>query len=154
MPNTPAEVIRAILDNPTDLASVKKFVAPGATYVSLNYENAELKKLMPWAGTSQGGAEAIVSTYSRVSSYWKNEGFSVEDVIESEDKVAVFGRFTYRSVTLGKVVTSPFALLARVREGLVTYMQFMEDTFATASTFRSGGQAVYRPDPDGGEVVL
>ncbi len=33
-------------------------------------------------------------------------------------------------------------------------MQFMEDTFGTASTFRSGGAATYRSDPDGGEVAL
>ncbi len=33
-------------------------------------------------------------------------------------------------------------------------MQFMEDTFGTASTFRSGGVATYRSDPDGGEVAL
>ena len=68
--------------------------------------------------------------------------------------MAVFGRFTYRSVTLGKAASSPFAILAKVREGQVTFMQFLEDTFATAATFRSGGIATYRSDPDGGEVSL
>ncbi len=154
MPKTPAEIIRAILNNPTDLESVKQYIAPNATYVSLNYENADLKKLMPWAGTSHEGADAVVSTYKRVGRYWKNEGFAIEDVIESADKVAVFGRFTYRSVTLGKVVTSPFSILARVENERVVYMQFMEDTFATAATFRSGGEAVFHADPDGGEVMV
>ena len=154
MPVSPAEVVRAILANPTDLASVRELVAPDATYVSLSYDNSDLKQLMPWAGTSQGGPEAVVATYSRVGSYWSNEGFHVEDVIEDTDRVAVFGRFTYRSATLGKAVTSPFAILARVTDGRVTYMQFLEDTFGTAATFRAGGQAVFRADPDGGEVVL
>ena len=158
MPRTSAEVVRAILDNPTDLEAVRELVAPDATYVSLSYDNPDLRKLMPWAGTSQGGAEAVVDTYARVGRYWTNEGFEVEDVIEGEgegeDKVALFGRFTYRSTTLGKAVTSPFAILARVTDGRVTYMQFMEDTFGTAATFRAGGQAVFRADPDGGEVVL
>ncbi len=154
MTKTPAEVVRAILDNPTDLASVRGLMAPDATYVSLNYDNPDLKRLMPWAGTSQGGPEAVVETYARVARYWANEGFRVEDVIEADDKVAVFGRFTYRSTTLGKAVTSPFAILARVADGRVTYMQFMEDTFATAASFRVGGEAMYRADPDGGEVVL
>lgn len=154
MPKTPAEVVRAILDNPTDLASVRDLMAPDATYVSLSYGNPDLKKLMPWAGTSQGGAEAVVDTYARVGRYWENEGFAVEDVIENADKVAVFGRFTYRSTTLGKAVTSPFAILARVADGRVTYMQFMEDTFGTAATFRVGGEAVFHADPDGGKVVL
>ena len=154
MPKTPAEVVRAILDNPTDLDRVKELVAPEATYVSLSYDNPDLKKLMPWAGTSQGGPEAVVDTYVRVGRYWTNEGFEVEDVIEGTDKAALFGRFTYRSTTLGKAVTSPFAILARVSGGRVTYMQFLEDTFGTAATFRAGGQAVFRADPDGGEVVL
>ena len=154
MSGTPAEIVRAILDNPTDLASVSKLMAPDATYVSLNYDNPDLKRIMPWAGTSRGGAQALVETYARVGRYWANEGFEVQDVIEGEDKVAVFGRFTYRSATLCKAVTSPFAILARVADGRVTYMQFMEDTFATASTFRAGGEAVFRADPDGGEVVL
>ncbi len=154
MPRTPAEVVRAILDNPTDRDAVRALVAPDATYVSLSHNNPDLKKLMPWAGTSQNGAEAIVSTYARVGRYWANEGFQVEDVIEGADKVAMFGRFTYRSTTLGKAVTSPFAILAHVHDGRVTFMQFMEDTFGTAATFRVGGQAVFRADPDGGEVVL
>ena len=68
--------------------------------------------------------------------------------------MAVFGRFTYRSITLGKAITSPFAILAKVRNDQVTYMQFMEDTYGTASTFRSGGTATYRADPKGGEIEL
>ena len=154
MTRSPAEVVRAILDNPTDLASVSDLMTPDATYVSLNSDTPDLKRIMPWAGTSRGGAQALVETYAQVGRYWANEGFQVEDVIEGEDKVAVFGRFTYRSATLGKAVTSPFAILARVVDGRVTYMQFMEDTFATASTFRAGDEAVFRADPDGDEVVL
>ena len=51
-------------------------------------------------------------------------------------------------------MTSPFAILARVSGERVTYMQLMEDTFATAASFRSSGKAVFRPDPDGGELRL
>ena len=154
MTKTPLEVVRAILDNPTDLASVEKLVAPDATYVSLNHDNPLLKRLMPWAGTSHDGPQAVVATYEQVGRYWSNEEFAIEDELETGDRAAVFGRFTYRSTTLGRTVTSPFAILARVTEGRVTYMQFMEDTFATASSFRAGGEAVFRADPDGGEVVL
>ncbi len=151
MPRSNVDIVKAILDNPTDLDSVKALVAPDATYVSLNYDNPELQRLMPWAGT-QIGPEAIVSTYERVGRYWKNEGFEIGDIFESAENVAVFGRFTYRSTTVGRSVTSPFAILAKVRDGKVAYMQFMEDTFATASTFRVGGTASYRADPEGGEV--
>ena len=151
MPRSNVEVVKAILDNPTDLKSVKELVAPDATYVSLNYDNPELKRLMPWAGT-QTGPEAIVSTYEHVGRFWKNEALDIEEIFESGENVAVFGRFTYRSTTLGRAITSPFAILAKVRGGRVAYMQFMEDTFGTASTFRTGGTATFHADPDGGEV--
>ena len=145
--------MQAILADPTNPDVVRALVAPNATYVSLNYDNPELKRIMPWAGT-QTGPDAVSGTYGRVGRYWQNEGFEVEDTFESENRAAVFGRFTYGSSTLGKAVTSPFAILARVRDGQVTYMQFMEDTFGTAATFRSGGTATFRADPDGGEVSV
>ena len=110
------DVVKAILDNPTDFESVSERVAPDATYVSLNYNNSELKRLMPWAGT-QKGPEAIVSTYLQVRRYWKNEGFQIEDIFEAGENVAVFGRFTYRSNTVGRAITSPFSILAKVHDG-------------------------------------
>ena len=151
MAKSPVKIVKAVLDNPTDLASVRELVAPNATYMSLNEDNPELKKIMPWTGT-QKGPEAITSTYARVGRFWSNEAFEIRDMFGEGENVAVFGRFTYRSTTLGKAITSPFSILAKVRDGKVTYMQFMEDTFGTASTFRTGGTATYRSDPDGGEV--
>ena len=155
MAKSPLEVVQAILADPTNPEVVRALVAPDATYVSLNHDNPDLKRIMPWAGT-QTGPDAVSSTYGRVARWWRNEGFEVEDAFESggegEGSAAVFGRFTYRSATLGRAVTSPFAILARVRDGRVTFMQFMEDTFGTAQTFRSGGTATYRADPDGSEI--
>ena len=153
MTDRPVDVVRAILADPTNPEVVHRLMAPDATYVSLNYDNPELKRIMPWAGT-QTGPDALLSTYTRVGSYWANEGFEIEDVFGAGESVAVFGRFTYRSTTLGKAITSPFSILAKVRDGRVVYMQFMEDTYATVSTFRSGGTAIYRADPEGGEVAL
>lgn len=151
MPRSPVEVVQAILSDPTNPDNVNALVAPDATYVSLNYDNPELKKIMPWAGT-QIGPDAIVSTYSRVLRYWKNEAFEIRDIFASGENVAVFGSFTYRSTTLGKAITSPFSILAKVHDGRVTYMQFMEDTFGTAATFRTGGTATFHSDPEGSEV--
>ena len=153
MSETPVNVVQAILADPTNPEVVHRLMSADATYVSLNFDNPELKRIMPWAGT-QTGPQALLDTYTRVGRYWGNEGFQIEDIFGAGEAVAVFGRFTYRSTTLGKAITSPFAILAKVRDGQVTFMQFMEDTFGTASTFRSGGTATYRADPDGGEVEL
>ena len=153
MAMSPVEVVQAILSDPTNRDSVAALVAPDATYVSLNTDNPALKKIMPWAGT-QTGPDAIVNTYSKVQRYWTSEAFEIRDIFSSGENVAVFGSFTYRSKTVGRAVTSPFSILAKVRDGRVTYMQFMEDTFGTAATFRTGGTATFHSDPDGAEVTL
>ena len=153
MPGSPADVIRAILKDPTNPEVVHRLVAADATYVSLNFDNPELRRIMPWTGTSSG-PEAVLSTYARVNRFWHSEAFEIDELFGEGENVAVFGRFTYRSVTLGKAVASPFAILAKVHDGQVTFMQFMEDTFATAASFRSSGACTYRSDPDGGEVTL
>lgn len=153
MSQTPSEVVQALLKEPTNLSIVSQLVAPDATYVSLNYENAELKKIMPWAGTAKG-PQAVVDTYTRVGQYWESKDFQIEDIVESEGNVAVFGRFTYKSNTLGKIITSPFCILAKVRSGQIVYMQFMEDTFGTASTFRMTGAGSFHSDPNGPELIL
>ena len=153
MSMAPCDVVRAILDDPTNPDVVHRLVAADATYVSLNFDNPDLKKIMPWAGTRTGPA-AVLDTYTRVNRFWHSEGFEIGELFGQGENVAVFGRFTYRSTTLGRAVTSPFSILAKVRDGQVVYMQFMEDTFATASTFRAGGVATYRSDPDGAEVTL
>ena len=153
MAETATEIVRRLLNDPTNPGLVRELVAPDATYVSLNFDNPDLQRIMPWAGT-RTGPEAVLDTYTRVNRFWHSEAFEIGELFGEGENVAVFGRFTYRSVTLGKAVTSPFAILAKVQDGQVTFMQFMEDTFGTAATFRSGGVATYRSDPDGGEVEL
>ncbi len=153
IPTSPTEIVRELLSDPTNPQAVRRLVAPDAIYVSLNFDNPELRQIMPWAGT-RTGPEAVLDTYTQVGRFWHSEAFLVEELFGAGENVAVFGRFTYRSVTLGKAVTSPFAILAKVKGGKIVFMQFMEDTFGTASTFRSGDMATYRSDPDGGEVEL
>jgi uncharacterized protein len=138
MNRSPVEVVQAILADPTNLSLVSSLVADDATYVSLNYENPDLKKLMPWAGTGHG-ARGIVETFVNVRRYWETLAFDIKELFGSGENVAVFGSMTYRSRKLGKVVTSPFAILSKVVAGKLTYMQFMEDTFATSASFRSKG---------------
>ena len=80
------------------------------------------------------------------------------------------------SVSIGKTYKTPFAVHCKVSDGLITYMlvsgfqrlllvcseviedtelllQFMEDTFGTGNTFRSGGEAVFVSDPKSSEAV-
>ncbi|RIX98852.1 nuclear transport factor 2 family protein [Aureimonas flava] len=119
-------------------AAAERLVAPDATFVSLNFENPELKQILPWTGTDKG-PRAYSGTFLRVANYWSIEDFTVTDSLASDEDVAIFGKFTYRSVAVGQVVTSPFSIHAKVRDGKMTYFQFMEDTYATAASFRQSG---------------
>jgi len=78
------------------------------------------------------GAEAFISTFTRVATYWTIEAFEISDLFGSAEDVAVFGSFTYLSVSLGQAVRSPFSIHATVKDGKIAFFQFMEDTFATA----------------------
>jgi uncharacterized protein len=151
--HSPQEILSAILEKPTDLDHLRSLVAPDVTYVSLNYSNPDLKKIMPWAGTSQG-PESIVKTFTDVSRFWEIVSFEREALFGSDTCAAMFGRFTYKSIALGKTITSPFAVFARCHDGRCTYLQFMEDTFATGSSFRSGGTWTFRSDPSGATVAI
>ncbi len=44
---TLAERIQGLLNDPLNVELVNELVAQDATYVSLNFENAELKRIMP-----------------------------------------------------------------------------------------------------------
>jgi uncharacterized protein len=151
MVTTPVEIVKALLEGRTDPNRVNELCAPDVTYVSLNYEDPDLKKSMPWCGTSHG-PKAVVETFIRVGQYWTVDDFTPQAIFGEGEHVAVFGSMTLTSTVLRKKVTSPFAIWCRVVQGKVHYMQFMEDTFATSSSFRSGGTWTFRSNPAGGEV--
>lgn len=150
---SPLAVLQSILTNPTDLEFVKKFTTDDFVYVSLNYNNPDLKKIMPWAGTNNG-TEGLVQTFIDVGRYWKTDNFEIQDSFENKNGAAIFGTFTYTSNVLGKTVTSPFAVLARGEKGKLSYVQFMEDTFATARSFRESGDYLIKANPDGSEISV
>lgn len=150
---SPLAVLHTILSNATDLDFVKQYTTDDFIYVSLNYKNPDLKQIMPWAGTNEG-TEGLVQTFIDVGRYWTVDDFRIQDSFENQDGAAIFGTFTYTSKVLGKAVTSPFAVLARGENGKLSYVQFMEDTFATARSFRNSGEYHIKANPDGSEVSV
>ena len=51
MAREPNEVVKALLQGIREPGVVEELCAPDVTYVSLNYSNPDLHKLMPWCGT-------------------------------------------------------------------------------------------------------
>jgi hypothetical protein len=150
-PDSPLALVQAVLENPADLEHVRRYTTDDFIYVSLNYEHPELKQIMPWAGTT-AGAEGLVQTFKDVFTFWSVVAFETQDSFENSDGAAIFGYFTYRSNVLGKTVTSPLSILARSKDGKLSFVQFMEDTFATVRSFQESGTYHIKADPDGSEL--
>jgi uncharacterized protein len=146
MSNAPIEIVGRWLQNLLDPDTVQTIVAPDATYVSLNTDNPELNKIMPWAGTSHG-PQAFLDNLGNMFARWENQAFNVGAIFASGDDVAVFGDFKYRAYSTGHIVTSPFAIHVKVLDGKVTHLQFLEDTYATAASFRTSGTWTVQTEP-------
>ncbi len=141
----PVDVVSKLLNNMTNPDIVDSLVAPNASYVSLSYNNPDLKKIMPWCGSyEKAGPEAFNRTFTLVSKAWTNEGNKIHAIFGQGENVAAFGEMTLRSNTLGVGKSTPFSVWCVVRDGKIAFMQFLEDTFDTASTFRSGGEWRFR----------
>jgi ketosteroid isomerase-like protein len=146
-------VLQELLQNTSNLKVLRQLMTPDVTYVSLNFDDPELKKIEPWAGTHKG-PQALPDVFSAIQRCWKTLDFKVTDTIEQGSRVAFFGSFTYKSNVTGKEITSPFGLLARFEGGKVAYLQFLEDSYGTAGSFKTGGVTRFHSDPSGKEVEV
>jgi ketosteroid isomerase-like protein len=146
-------VLQEILQNTTNVTVLRQHMTPDVTYVSLNFDNPELKKVEPWAGTHKG-PEALAAVFQSIQRFWKTLDFKVTDTIEQGSRVAFFGSFTYKSNVTGREITSPFALLARFEGDKVAFVQFLEDSYGTAGSFKTGGATRFHSDPTGKEIEV
>jgi uncharacterized protein len=126
-----------LLSNPTNMDNVRDLVTPDATYVSLSLNNPAFKQIMPWCGThDKAGPAAIVEIFIKIGRHSETKAFNIEALFRSEENVQVNGTFTLGRGVLGITKSSPFAIWCQLnKEGNVTYMRFMEETFGTASSF-------------------
>ncbi len=146
-------LLQEVLQNTTNLKVLRQLMKPDVTYVSLSFDNPELKKVMPWTGTHKG-PQALADVFVAIQSFWKTLDFKVTDAIEQGSRVALFGSFTYKSNVTGKEITSPFGLLACFDGDKVAYVQFLEDSYGTAGSFKTGRATRYHSDPSGKEVAV
>ncbi|MCJ7641924.1 MAG: hypothetical protein MUO29_08535 [Desulfobacterales bacterium] len=144
---TPTQIVQKLLEDPANPDHVNRYLADDFVYVSLNYKNEDLKKVMPWAGTHKG-PDGFTDTFKGVYEHWTYDEFNPQAAFDDGENVAIFGSFTLRSKTLDKARQSPFAIFAKVnKDRKVSYFQYMEDTFATADTFRTGGKWIFQTLP-------
>ncbi|MBV8883572.1 MAG: hypothetical protein JO235_06165, partial [Chroococcidiopsidaceae cyanobacterium CP_BM_RX_35] len=73
MSNTNVEIVQELLKGAVKPEVVNRLVSPDAVYMSLTYDNPDLKKVMPWAGTHKDGQAAILKTFQDVNTFWTIE---------------------------------------------------------------------------------
>jgi uncharacterized protein len=132
---SPVKVVQNLLTNPADADLAKSLTTPDVTYVSLSENNPELKAYLPWTGTNKG-PETIARLFKATTETWETKAFEVRDVVEQGNSAAFFGTFTYRARKTGREITSPFSLFAKLTNGKISYLQFLEDTFGTSGTVK------------------
>ena len=150
---SPIETVVKLLTNLNNEKIIRSVVTEDVTYVSLNYDNPDLKKIMPWCGTNKG-VSAMIDNAKMIQDCWETIEFNPAEIFGSDERVALFGSFKYRSKVLNKVVSSPFSVFAKVKDGKVTYIQFMEDTFATAASFCEAQNGTYKNFAGAEAIVL
>ena len=153
MPTNLTAVLQEVLQNTTNLTALKQLMTPDAAYLSLNFDNAEPKRVMPWTGTHKG-PEALAEVFEAIGRYWKTLDFQVTDAVEQGNRVATFGSFTHKATVTGREITSPFGLLTRFERNKVAFVQFLEDSYGTAGSFKTGGVTRFHSDPSGQEVEV
>ena len=144
-------IVTQLLHNMSSPSTVNSLVSPSATYTSLNHDNPDLKRIMPHCGISTG-PEGFTRVFTSVGKLWEMKDFTIETIFGSGENVAAFGVMTLRSYSLDITKTTPFAIWCVVRDGKVVSMQVTEDTFASAATFRSGGE--WKFDTGDGEFSI
>ncbi len=148
-------VLQEILQNTSNLKVLRQLMTPDATYVSLNFDNPELKKIVPWTGTHKGPQALPMSLGN--PTLLENTRLQGHRRIEQGSRVALFGSFTYKSNVTGKEITRlPFGTILAAFRGaiMVAYIQFLEDSYGTAGSFKTGGVTRFHSDPSGKEVEV
>lgn len=144
----PVEILRRFLENPAHPATVHEVVASDAVHLTINDQNPDLEKVLPWAGLKRG-PQWFLDVHSRMLHYIRTEEFTVETIFGSGGNVAAFGTVRQCSNTLAKSTSSPFSVFAKVVGGKIAFLQYLEDSYATALSFKSEGFWRVHADPDG-----
>src|SRR5258707_14161072 len=104
MTTSPAQILQTLLANPIDLANVKSVTTPDVTYASLNDNNPELKRYLPWTGTNTG-TESIVRALEGIEAAWATGAFEAREVLQQGAKIAIFAPFKIRVSQCGARIT-------------------------------------------------
>ena len=184
IPTDPCAIVSRLLQNTSDPAILSSLCTPDCTFVSITYNNPALTKILPFAGRHVAERpQAILNTFATVDAIWLRDEFTIDSLFSGKNNTAagadifghsgfaetkpteqlqvkvvdvgVFGSFTLKSRTTGKVLRSPYCVWCKVdmEKEKVVYMQYLEDTLGTTSVLKSEeGYGKFRVFPEKGEI--
>jgi len=152
MIQTPTEVVRQFLASTTNPTIVKSLVAEDATYVSLNYDNPISKRSCRGPAPAKVPRHSLTRLRASVSSgrFWLSLPKNCSALVKTSPSLAIHLQIEDAGKNRRISLLDSF----RVHDGKIVYFQFMEDTFATAASFKSGGSSIFHSDPNGKEIEI
>src|SRR5690242_18698281 len=101
---------------------------------------------MPWTGTSRG-PQAFLDNLDTTFMRWENQALNVTTMFRLGGERGRVQGLPLPVPLARRVVTSLFSILLKVVDGRVTYMQFLEDSYATASSSPRAAPGPFRRSP-------
>lgn len=91
---------------------------------------------LPWIGQRSGRC-AVRDFIGETRRLLERVRFDVEDILASDDRVAVVGGLVTRIVATGKTIESAFAIVLTISDnGEIVRFQMLEDSFAVSRAAR------------------
>ena len=137
MPESPIEVVGRWLQHMQDPDVVHEVIAAGRGLRLAEHRQCRAQQ------TSLGGpsprSTAFLDALQAIFSRWDNQAFNVTAMFGDDDNVAVFWNFHTSRTRSARRLLPRFSIHVRVAGGKVTYVQFLEDTYATARSLPQRG---------------
>jgi ketosteroid isomerase-like protein len=116
-----------------------------AAAIDLPALSRELHSALPWLGMYRG-LDEVRAFLTHMHSNLDVTGFGPRQIVDDDQRAAVFGWFGLRSRPAGREVRIAFSVLVEGRDGKIARYQFLENTFDVSLAFRSGGSWAFQTD--------
>ena len=92
--------------------------------------------VLPWIGR-RTGRQAIADFIREIRTLTEPVTFDVEDILVSDNRVAIIGALQTRIKATGRVIATQFAIILTITGDVVTRFQMLEDSFDVSKAARA-----------------
>ena len=92
--------------------------------------------VLPWIGR-KNGRQAVADFIRDIRALTEPVTFDVEDILVSDNRVAIIGALQTRVKATGKIIATQFAIVLTITGDVVTRFQMLEDSFDVSTAART-----------------